>query len=215
MPKSEGKKRKERKARAIRRYLKLEKDYYGPRNPPGFRKHELAAKEKARKEADLRKKLEEKREEEELALAGRTVRGWSKEKREYEWNRAIAWIEARKTEKRLQEQNAAATYAYLAAQPIEPPWHALLDGPDPKVRAPRVIGKNYFAVKNGKPVTEVPATRSVNKLPDGDLQVHVPTTPSTEEDCVNAFLDEQPVLPPQDVAAEPPKKMKHVPISFP
>ena len=89
----------------------------------------------------------------------------------------------------------------------------MLDGPDPKVRAPRVTGKNYFAVKNGKPVAEVPAIRSVNKLPDGDLQVHVPTTPSTEEDYVNAFLDAEPVLPPQDVAAEPPKK--HATISFP
>ena len=49
MSKSEGKKRKKRKARAIRRLLKLEKDYYGPRNPPGSRKHELAAKEKGAK----------------------------------------------------------------------------------------------------------------------------------------------------------------------
>ena len=161
----------------------------------------------------MREKLELKREEEEWALAGRIVNGWSKVKREYEWNRTIAQIEGRKAQQRLQEQKAAATYAYLSAQPIEPPWHALLDGPDPKVRAPRVIGKNYFAVKNGKPVAEVPAIRSVNKLPDGDLQVHVPTTPSTEEDYVNAFLDEEPVLPPQDVAAESPKK--HATISFP
>ena len=77
-------------------------------------------RKKARKEADLREKLELKREEEEWALAGRIVNGWSKVKREYEWNRAIAQIEGRKAHQRLQEQKAAATYAYLSAQPIEP-----------------------------------------------------------------------------------------------
>ena len=208
--KSENRVRKERIDRKKKRDAGLVKDYTGPKTPKGQRKHEIAKRER---EEEARLKREENRWRLEQAARARAEE--RQRRRDQEYRRWLADtppvpVIHQTEEEKLQlerlldlrkwmaECHAHRNYNIIAKQPIIPPYHALLDGPDPSAPRHRVLGENYRVLREGVELKE---------LPGGDIRVSVqvaaqeqPTPqpmPSTEqEDCLELCLNEEPALPP-------------------
>ena len=173
---SENRVGKERIDRKKKRDAGLVKDYIGPKTPKGQRKHEIAKRER---EEEARLKRDEDRWRLEQAARARAEE--RQRRRDQEYRRWLADtppvpVIHRTEEEKLQlerlldlrkwmaECHAHRNYNIIAKQPIIPPYHALLDGPDPSAPRHRVLGENYRVLREGVELKE---------LPGGDIRVSV------------------------------------------